>query len=346
MLPSFARLSVNAINDDYLEHLHDSEYGEYVEQISWTYGVSYLGALLISTLSGKRKRPVDDNPTLTKAMFGKGPCTPASLEQTKALLSLTNVIYKAKQELLRFQNEGALTESDKKQLTNERQVFRGALTLCIKAFECEIQVETRSLYNDSSFQSQENDYLKYLQNLSKRVERILTRNGENITKFEPWQLTLFRTRTVKRDTIPALHVRDAMRTLFYHVNMHAGADTLPLKAATQFSIDMFGMNAKTWHSLQVATGKNPWSWLALLPNDLKTETYTDDLTDLDNIVIHLQEDRAQGILSWRPDVKELTVSPNVLVFRAEVFLGYYYYTGFIRDDDPRKPPHVKLRRIS
>jgi len=109
---------------------------------------------------------------------------------------------------------------------------------------------------------------------------------------------------------------------------------------------MFGMNAKTWHSLQLDPRENPWSWLVLLPNGLRHDKYTDDLRDANNLIIHLQGETVQGTLSWRPSLRELTVTPYTLVFRGDVFLGYYYYIGFLTNEDPSKPPRVTLRRIS
>lgn len=312
----------------------------YIQPKQWSL-VSFVDATSDLNTIGAPKRPRDDTlPTLTVSLFGNGPCTPSTEEQVDELMQLALAIYQAKRSL--NETRRSIHRAD---VEKERNVFISALDLCKQAVVVRIPLEKWQLYSDLG-KSRVEEYLKYMQNLAARLDRRLKERGMVIDT--PWKTHLFATRKLKTTAFrrPEQYVLDAIRTLFYYVEIGVREkDKLELKPDTEYPISMYGMNARTWHELHV--NKVVWAWLVILPIRPRTDLgYVDDLTDLERVIIHLQRGNTRD-LTWRPGKDELAAKPRIMFFQGNTFIGYYSYVGFEAEtDDDNRPPRAILQRIS
>jgi len=309
----------------------------------------------------KRMRQSSNNPnrkqrseTLRMAMFGLGPYTPSTSDEIQYLLNARFWIYKAKNELITFMHQKFNLEVYN--VNKERMVFYRILVMLREAFKLGMNVNSYQLY--TSMGSKNVDiYLEELKRVQRRLNKILdTRESkypDQPKMIRTWEgeFNLMDTRSVQTSQrkvvrFSELYVRDAVKTLFYFVKLQdSRADTMTLMPMREQNVSLFGMNAKTWHAVSPEGGFQ-WAWLVLLPLNLRHDLYNDDLSNHNQIKIHLQHETQHGENLWRPDVKGLEKIPLVLVFHTSTFLGYYYYTGFTEDESRDVPPRAILHRIS
>lgn len=366
MLPPLHMLSLNeAVSVDEISR---------IEEYAILHGISWIDSFfrlsgpskkpdLLSVLDqvdlapiGALKRPNSqsnlDNPTMTVSMFGNGPLTPSTIAQVQYMMESAGGIYAAKIELNDFMVQKHHMPDRRSDLRKEFRAFYDALTLHRQALNYDIAIEKWELFTIWNAKNT-TSYLQYLHRLSKELDRTLQRRGVQMNT--PWKDTLFATRTIKlprrqggpqKDMkVPELHVLEAVRTLFYYVEIASDTDKLVLMPSTEYPISLFGMNAKTWHELR--KGSSPWSWLVLIPSTPRSDLgYQDDLTDLKRIIVHLQREK-RGSFTWRPDTIALERNPWVLVFQGNECLGYYFYVGFEEEDEATvRPPRAILMRTS
>jgi len=305
------------------------------------------------TSNRKQKTDKSDYETLRKKMFGLGPYTPSTMEEVRYLLSSADSIYQAKTELVTFMHNRRGT--DMYDFGNEKLVFFRILMMLRYAFEFELDVETYQLYTEISLKNVDAyfDYLKNLQRrLNNKLNKLEKKNPDAPKMMRIWnsQFNLMDTRELnlrggKVIRVPQIYVRDAVKTLFYFVKLHDSlADTVTLMPERRQNVSFFGMNAKTWHAVQVPQGSQ-WAWLALLPLNSRQD-YEDDLSDPNLLKVHLQHDTSKDETPWSPDLGVFGPIPLVLVFQKDMFRGYYYYVGYTQDETRNIPPRVLLRRIS
>lgn len=147
-------------------------------------------------------------------------------------------------------------------------------------------------------------------------------------------------------------VREALFMLFYYTHLNVGGETIVCIPEKEYPIYWLGLNQRTWWKLNVErnANKEQWAWLALLPgsgsSSSNTVQYRDDLSNRNEILVHLQAVKRRGGAprTWYPNERDL-VSERVIVFQGSLFLGRYRYISVEETDDDDDVPRVRLGKL-